>query len=152
MSTKSKPVARATPAGESDAMAPAFDPASTTNQATAPDQAPGATAAVPPTPTPEVAAHLTRSVGATAKCLEAINAEMLSFTQQSIAAGVATTRAMMEVRSMQDVLTLQGAYARATVDRLVDHSTKLNEVLLSATKEAFQPFGGRPFPFGGRAS
>lgn len=89
--------------------------------------------------------------GKAAKCLEAINAETMAFARQSVDDGLAAAEAMATIRSIHELIDVQGQYSRAAFDRFVNYATKLNDLLLGATREMLEPLGGGVFGLPRRA-
>lgn len=88
---------------------------------------------------------LMQGASAAAQCIQAINAETLSYTRQAVEDGVAAAQALMGIRSVREMVDIQGQYSRAAFDRFVNYSTTLNDLLLSAGKDVFRPLSGELF-------
>ena len=86
---------------------------------------------------------LVKSANATAKALESINAEILAYSKQSVEDSIAATKAMMSARSVKEFFELQTDYSKTTFDSFVNESTKLTDLMVGATKEAFAPIQSR---------
>ncbi len=86
---------------------------------------------------------LVKSANATAKAMESINAEILAYSKQSVEDSIQATKAIMSARSVKEFFELQTDYSKTTFDSLVNESTKLTDLFVGATKEAFAPIQNR---------
>lgn len=74
---------------------------------------------------------------------EALGKEVAAYTQASFEKSVAAGKAMMGAKSLREVVDLQNDYAKANFDALVAESTKLSEMSVKLTTEAFAPVAAR---------
>lgn len=86
---------------------------------------------------------LVESITAAAKGLEVLSGESLSFTKHIIEEGVKAGKAMMSVKSPQEFFTLQSDYSRLVYDQLVNQATKVNDLGMTAMKNAYAPINDR---------
>jgi phasin family protein len=72
-----------------------------------------------------------------------INSAMLSWTQQSLEAGMSTCKDLMDCKSFQDVIDLQTSYARNFIEGMLSEGTRLSEMSVRVANEAFEPVKDR---------
>lgn len=77
------------------------------------------------------------------KGLEQLTAEWLSFSKQSVEEGIATTKALMGARTIQEVVDLQATFAKAQFDQMVNQSAKFGEMATKVAQETFEPINAR---------
>ena len=80
-----------------------------------------------------------RSSTIMAKGYEAIGKEVMSYTQTTLEANAAATKALFGVRNLRDVFDLQAEYTRDSFDKAMAESAKLTEMSFNVAKEAFAP-------------
>ncbi|MGQ9369760.1 phasin family protein [Azospirillum sp. ST 5-10] len=80
---------------------------------------------------------------AVAKGAEELSKEMAAFAQASFDKQVATGKAFLAARSIREVVDLQNAFVKASVDALVAESAKLQEMSTKVTSDAFAPLSAR---------
>lgn len=78
-----------------------------------------------------------------AKGLEQLTAEWLSFSKQSVEEGIATTKALMGARTIQEVVDLQATFAKAQFDQFVSQGAKFGELATKVAQESFEPLNQR---------
>jgi phasin family protein len=78
-----------------------------------------------------------------AKGLEQLTAEWLSFSKQSVEEGIATTKALMGARTIQEVMDLQTTFAKAQFDQFVNRGAKFGEMATKVAQETFEPLNQR---------
>lgn len=83
------------------------------------------------------------SMTAATKGLEVLNGESLAFAKHVFEDGVKAGKAMMAVKSPQEFFTLQGEYTRSVVDQFVNQATKVNDLSMTALKNAYAPINDR---------
>jgi phasin family protein len=91
----------------------------------------------------ETVEALVKSANATAKGVEAINAEVVSFSKQSIEDTIAAAKAIMSARSVKEFVELQTDFSKTSFDAMVNQSTKLADLFMSFTKDAIEPIQSR---------
>ena len=74
-----------------------------------------------------------------AKGFETINAEVLAFTKSQFEDQISATKAMMGVKTLQELIELQNGFAKSAFEAYTAHTTKLSEVATKAAQEAFAP-------------
>jgi phasin family protein len=88
-------------------------------------------------------AALMKANGVVAEGLEALSKEMILYTKASLDSAGQTAKALLAAKSFEDVVQVQTAFAKETIEAFVDRSAKLSEMGLKVANEAFAPFGGR---------
>ncbi len=78
-----------------------------------------------------------------AKGYEAIGKELMAYTQSSMQANVAATKALFGARNVSEVLDLQSQYTRESFDKAMAESAKLSEMSVKLAKEAIEPIQAR---------
>src|SRR5690606_32783217 len=63
-----------------------------------------------------------------AKGMEQLTAEWLSFSKQSVEEGIATTKALLGARTIQEVVDLQANFAKSQFDQIMNQGAKLGEM------------------------
>ena len=84
-----------------------------------------------------------KSGQALAKGAEDLSRQMLSYTQQAIEMHVNASRALMGVKTLRELADLQNDYTKTSFDTFIQESTKLSEMAVKTTSEAFEPFNRR---------
>lgn len=80
---------------------------------------------------------------AAVKGLEEIGRAWFDLTQGVLDQSVSTTKAMMTARSLREVADVQNDYAKAAFDSFVAEGSRLSEISIKATNEAFAPLSER---------
>jgi phasin family protein len=88
-------------------------------------------------------AAVLKANGAVAEGLEAISNEVMGYAKASLESAGQAAKALLAVKTLEDVVQLQMAYARATIGAFVDRSAKLSELGVKVANEALAPLGGR---------
>lgn len=78
-----------------------------------------------------------------AKGMESFSQELMNFAQASAEANVAATTRLFGVKSLQEAMDLQSAFARDSFDKAVAESNKLTEMSVKVASEAFEPLQDR---------
>ena len=78
-----------------------------------------------------------------AKGYEAIGKELMAYTQGSIEANVAASKALFGAKNIREVLDLQTQYTRESFDKAMAESAKLSEMSVKVAKEAMEPIQAR---------
>ena len=86
---------------------------------------------------------LVQSANVASKGLEALSAEVMSYSKQSLEDYMAATKAAMGSRSVQEFLEINTDYAKTAFDTYVGRFTKLGDMASSTAKDAFEPISGR---------
>lgn len=79
------------------------------------------------------------SMTAATKAIEVLSGESLTFAKQVFEDGVKASKAMMSVKSPQEFMTLHGEYTRSVFDQIVNQATKVNDLNMTAMKNAYAP-------------
>lgn len=74
-----------------------------------------------------------------AKGMEELGKAAFAFAQASAEANVATAKALMGAKTMNDVFAIQSDFARTQFDSLVAETTKLSEMGLKTANETVEP-------------
>lgn len=77
------------------------------------------------------------------KGVETMQNEMYSFSKQSVEETLAVTRAVLGARTVHEAIEIQSDFAKSVFDTYVGQINRMNEIMLSTTKEAFEPIQGR---------
>jgi phasin family protein len=80
---------------------------------------------------------------ATAKAVEAINAEVLAFSKTAFEDSVAAAKAVLAAKTLKEVVDLQTEFAKTAFESYVQQSSKLGEMTAKLTQEAMQPISAR---------
>lgn len=78
-----------------------------------------------------------------AKGFETINAEVMAFTKNQIEDQISATKAMMGVKTLQELIELQNDFAKSAFEAYTAHTTKLSEVAAKTAQEAFAPINSQ---------
>ncbi len=78
-----------------------------------------------------------------AKGLEGLNAEVLAFSKAQIEDTVAAAKAMMGVKTLQELVDLHSGYAKTAFDAFVSETTKLGELSTKLAQETFEPINAQ---------
>jgi phasin family protein len=86
---------------------------------------------------------LMKSQGVTAKALEEMNAELIAFTKKTVEEGVAHAKDVSGAQTVTEFLEKQAAFAKLSFEAMVKQTTKMNELMTAAAKEAMEPINAR---------
>ena len=86
---------------------------------------------------------LIASATAATRGAEALGAQAVSFAKTAMEGQVEHVRALSSVRSVQEAMELQTAYAKAAMEAYVAEMNKAGETLQSAMKDSFKPLNTR---------
>ncbi|CAO3406017.1 phasin family protein [Azospirillum largimobile] len=78
-----------------------------------------------------------------AKGAEEAGKQVAAFTQSSLEKSVSNAKALLAVKTIQELVELQNAYAKASIDALVAESTKMQELTVKIANEALAPLSAR---------
>ena len=84
-----------------------------------------------------------QSANAASKGIEALSAEVMSYSKQSIEDYIAATKAAMGSRSVQEFMEINTDYAKTAFDTYVGRFTKLGDMASATAKDAIEPLSGR---------
>jgi phasin family protein len=77
------------------------------------------------------------------KSAEEMNSELMSFSKKSVEDSVAAAKEMAASKSLMELVEKQGDFAKTWMDGCMKQTAKLNELAMSASKDAFEPLAGR---------
>lgn len=77
------------------------------------------------------------------KGAESLHNEIYSFSKQSIETSIANAKALMASKSAHEAFELQSDFAKSAFETYIGEMTKLGELMVSTTKETFEPIQGR---------
>jgi phasin family protein len=86
---------------------------------------------------------LMKSQGVAAKALEEINAEVIAFTKKTMEEGVAHAKDVSSAQTVTEFFEKQASFAKMSFDAMVKQSTKMNELVTAAAKDAMEPINAR---------
>lgn len=78
-----------------------------------------------------------------AKAHETAGAEVAAFTKKSYEDSLAAAKDLAASRSVTEAMEKQTAYAKSAFEAYVSEATKLNDIYVAATREAFAPLNER---------
>lgn len=78
-----------------------------------------------------------------AKGAEEAGKQVAAYTQSSLEKSVSTGKALLAVKTFQELIELQNAYAKASFDAFVAESTKLQQLSVKIANEALAPLSER---------
>ncbi|MBP2294063.1 phasin family protein [Azospirillum rugosum] len=78
-----------------------------------------------------------------AKGAEEAGKHVAAYTQSSLEKGAANGKALLAVKTIQELVELQSVFAKAAMETFVKESGKLQELSLKTAKEAFAPINDR---------
>ena len=88
---------------------------------------------------------------AVTKGFQAIAQEAADFSRKSFEKNTAAFEKLTAVKSFDKVIEAQQAFAKESYETLVAQMTKLNELYMNTTKEAYKPFEASLAAFGVKA-
>jgi phasin family protein len=78
-----------------------------------------------------------------AKGMQELGREWTAYLQESMDRSAAAAKALMAARTMQEVVSLQSDWVKASLDKLLAEATKLSEQTVKVTNEAMEPISAR---------
>ena len=78
-----------------------------------------------------------------AKGMQELGREWTAYLQESMERSAAATKALMAARTMQEIVSLQSDWMKASLDKLIAEATKLSEQTVKVTNEAMEPINAR---------
>lgn len=84
-----------------------------------------------------------QSANTAAKCVESLNAEMMSYTKQVIEDNIAASKALLGARTVQEFFDLQSDYTKAAFDNFINRAAKMSDMMMSGTRDMLEPLSGR---------
>lgn len=86
---------------------------------------------------------LVKSGTVVAKGAEEAGKQVAAFTQSSLEKSVSNAKALLAVKTIQELVELQKAFTKASLDAFVSESTKLQELTVKVANEALAPLNAR---------
>ena len=86
---------------------------------------------------------LVKSSEIAAKAAEGIGSEVSAYSKKAFEDGVAAAQDIATAKSMTELFEKQTAFAQSAFEGFVHQSTKMNEILVAASKEITAPIGAR---------
>ncbi|CAO3351260.1 phasin family protein [Azospirillum melinis] len=86
---------------------------------------------------------LVKSGTVVAKGAEEAGKQVAAFTQSSLEKSVSNAKAVLAVKTIQELVELQSAFTKASLDAFVSESTKLQELTVKVANEALAPLNAR---------
>jgi len=80
---------------------------------------------------------------AAAKGLETLSQELLAYNQKTMETGIATTKALLGCRTMQDLVEVQANLTRKGFEDWIAEGTKLSELTVKVANQAAEPINAR---------
>ncbi|HTX48166.1 MAG TPA: TIGR01841 family phasin [Caulobacteraceae bacterium] len=87
------------------------------------------------------------SVSAATKGAEALGAQAMAYSKKSLEDQVAAAKSLTGAKSVQEVVELQTAFAKSSLEAYVAEMNKASETVASSVKECFQPLNERVTAF-----
>ncbi|HEX3652461.1 MAG TPA: phasin family protein [Rhizomicrobium sp.] len=84
-----------------------------------------------------------KAANAAGKGVEAVQNEMYLFSKQSVEETMAATKAVLGAKSVHEAFEIQSDFAKSAFDTYVGQINRFNEIVLSVSKETFEPLQGR---------
>lgn len=84
-----------------------------------------------------------KSANAAGKGAETLHNEIYAYSKQSIEDSITAAKALLGSKSVHEAFELQSDFAKNAFDAYVSEMTKLSELMVSTTKDAFEPLQGR---------
>ena len=78
-----------------------------------------------------------------AKAHETAGAEVAAFTKKSYEDGLAAAKDLATARTLAELVEKQTTHARTAVEAYVSEATRINDIYVAATREAFAPLSAR---------
>jgi phasin family protein len=87
------------------------------------------------------------SVTAATKGAEALGAQAMAYSKKSLEDQVAAAKTLTGAKSVQEVVELQTAFAKSSLEAYVSEMNKASEIVAASMKECFQPLNERVTAF-----
>ena len=84
-----------------------------------------------------------KSANAAGKGAETLHNEIYAYSKQSIEDTIAAAKALLASKSPQEAFELQTDFAKTAFEAYVGEVSKLNDIVVSTTKSAYEPLQGR---------
>ncbi|MBP6999949.1 phasin family protein [Amaricoccus sp.] len=86
---------------------------------------------------------LVKSSELAAKAAEGIGSEIAAYSKKAFEDGVAAAQDFAASKTVSELFEKQTAFAQSTFEGFVAQSTKMNEIIVAATKDVTAPLGAR---------
>lgn len=86
---------------------------------------------------------LVKSSEIAAKAAEGIGSEVSAYSKKAFEDGVAAAQELASAKTMTELFEKQTAYVQSAFEGFVQQSTKMNEILVAATKDITAPMSAR---------
>jgi len=83
------------------------------------------------------------SVTAATKGAEALGAQVIAFSKESMESQVAAAKSLTSAKSVQEAVELQTAYAKSAMETMMAQMTKLSETATASVKDSMTPLNAR---------
>jgi phasin family protein len=83
------------------------------------------------------------SVSAATKGAEALGAQAMAFSKKTFEENVAQSKALAGARSIQEVVELQTAFAKTSLEGFIGEMNRASEVVSSTVKDSLRPLNER---------
>jgi phasin family protein len=87
------------------------------------------------------------SVTAATKGAEALGAQAMAYSKKSLEDQVTAAKTLTGAKSVQEVVELQTAFAKSSLEAYVSEMNKASEIVAASMKECFQPLNERVTAF-----
>jgi hypothetical protein len=81
-----------------------------------------------------------KSLGAFTKSMQSVAAEVADYSKRSFETGQSTLEKVLAAKSVDKAVELQTQYVREAYEGYIGQMTKIGEICMGATKEAYKPF------------
>ena len=88
-------------------------------------------------------AAVLRANAALTEGLEAIGKEVMGYARSSLENAAEAATALLAAKTFEDVVQLNTDFAKASLERMIERSTKLSEMGAKVANEALAPLGSR---------
>jgi phasin family protein len=78
-----------------------------------------------------------------AKAVEEMNAEVIAFSKKTMEETVAHAKDLASAQTVTDFIEKQAGFAKTALDGMVKQSTRINEMMMAAAKDAMAPITAR---------
>jgi phasin family protein len=80
---------------------------------------------------------------AAAKGFESLSQQLIAYNQKTVEAGIASTKALLGCKTMQDLVEVQTDLTRKGFDEWLAEGTKLSELTVQVANQAAEPISSR---------
>jgi phasin family protein len=78
-----------------------------------------------------------------AKGVQELGLAWTAYVQECVERSAAATKALMSARSLQEIVSLQSEWTKASLDKFIAETTKLSKQTVKVTNEAMEPINTR---------